>query len=87
VKVTVPVVVLEVRVTPDCPPEQGAGSPPLAAVVLLSWQVRVTVPVYPANAATVTVVVADAPGVMAAGVVAERLKVDSLTVTVVVALA
>jgi hypothetical protein len=32
----------------------------------------------------VTVVVADAPGVMAAGVVAVRLKVDSVTVTVAV---
>jgi hypothetical protein len=66
--------------------EQPAPSPPLA-VVLVSAQVNETVPVYPFTAVTVTVDVALAPGAIVAGVVADRVNVDPVTVTVAVLLA
>ena len=84
VKVTVPLVFDEVRFTavPLPPPVHEVPSPP-DAVVLDCWQVRDTEPVYPASAATVTVTVADCPGVTLAelGVPGVSLKVDSVTVT------
>jgi hypothetical protein len=84
VKVTVPLALDEVRVTavPPPPPVHVVPSPP-DAVVLVCWQVRETEPVYPAVAATVTVTVADWPGVTLdeLGAPAVSLKVDSVTVT------
>jgi len=91
VKTTVPLDVPPVSVTPGAPPPvQAAPSPPLA-VVLCSWQVSVTVPEYPPVEFTVTVAVALDPGVMlVVGLMTIalwlRLKVDSVTVTVVVLL-
>jgi hypothetical protein len=89
VKTTVPLVP-SVIWEPAPPPEQVAPSPPVA-VVDRSWQVRVTIPVYPATAATVTVAVAEAPGAIpvvvpaAAGAIAGAgllmVKVDDMTVT------
>jgi hypothetical protein len=91
VNATVPLVVPELSVTAEVlTGAQLAPSPPVA-VLLVSWQVSVTVPVYPATAATVTVAVDDAPGATVAGLTViaglERVKVDSVTVTVVVLLA
>jgi len=91
VKTTVPLEVPPVSEIPGVPPPvQVAPSPPLA-VVLCSWQVRVTVPVYPAVELTVTVAVALCPGaILVAGLrtigVPVRLNVDSVTVTVAVLL-
>jgi uncharacterized membrane protein YfbV (UPF0208 family) len=68
VRVTLPLVEEELRVTPvDCPPPvQVAPSPPVA-VVEVCWQVRVTVPVYPATEAILTATVELAPGATVAG--------------------
>jgi hypothetical protein len=89
VKTTVPLVPSVIG-EPAPPPEQIAPSPPLA-VLERSWQVSVTVPVYPEIAAIVAVAMAEAPGAIpvavpaAAGEIADcgllRLKVDCVTVT------
>jgi hypothetical protein len=86
VKTTVPLEVPPVSEIPgEPPPVQVAPSPPLG-ILLCSWQVKVTVPVYPPVELTVAVAVALAPGAMpVAGLttigVWVRLKVDSVTVT------
>jgi hypothetical protein len=89
VKTTVPLVPSVIG-EPAPPPEQIAPSPPVA-VLERSWQVSVTVPVYPPAGDTVAVTVAEAPGAIpalvpaATGEIADcgvlRVKVDDVTVT------
>lgn len=80
VMVAVPVVAPPLRATVELPPEQvGRFVAPEGDVV--SAQASVTVPAYPVAVVTVTVEVAGDPGATAAGVVADSVNTDAVTVT------
>jgi hypothetical protein len=85
VMVVVPVVVLALRVTEPVLVQVGRFVAPVGDEV--SAQARLIVPAYAFVVVTDTVEVADAPGATAAGLVADNVKTDVVTVIEVVPVA